>query len=141
MFDCFFSGKGILSVNVGLVLDYSLTVYATMIRLALYDTVRKSPSISADLGRGTAHFSAGQFLPLNRPDYLHEYSPYYGRPDEATSIKFTTYCARNSRNLICYMLDQAKLLTLREPEKVLKHEVERRSRLNENFGPPQKVHQ
>jgi hypothetical protein len=55
-------------VNVGPGLDYSLTVHATTIRSGLYDTARESSSISADLGKDTANFSVGYFLPLNRPD-------------------------------------------------------------------------
>jgi hypothetical protein len=35
---------------------------------------------------------------------------------------------------------QSRLLTFWEREKILKHEVERRSRLNDNFLPPQKAH-
>jgi hypothetical protein len=35
---------------------------------------------------------------------------------------------------------QIKLLTFWEIEKILKHEVERRSRLDESFDPPHKVH-
>jgi hypothetical protein len=66
----------------------------------LYDTVRESPHILADLGRGTPNFSAGHFLPLNQPDYLQEYSPYYGLSGEATSTKFIGYWARNSQNLM-----------------------------------------
>jgi hypothetical protein len=38
-------------MNVDAVLGYSLIVHATTIRSGLYDTVRESPHISADLGR------------------------------------------------------------------------------------------
>jgi hypothetical protein len=83
-------------MNMGPILDDSLIIHATTIKSGLYDTVRESPHISAELGRGNSNFSAGHFLPLNRLDYLNEYSPYYGLSGEAISTKFIRYWARNS---------------------------------------------
>jgi hypothetical protein len=87
-------------MNVSHVLDYSLTIHASTIRFGLYDTVRETAHISADLGRGTSDFSPAHLLPFNQPDYSHKYSPYYGLSGEATSTKFVRYWARNSQNLI-----------------------------------------
>jgi hypothetical protein len=64
-------------MSVDPVLDYSITVRVTMIRSGLCESVREGPCVSNDLWRGTVNFSASHFLPLNRPDYLREYSPYY----------------------------------------------------------------
>jgi hypothetical protein len=110
MLDCFFSCEGIQNVNVGPVLDYSLTVHATTIRSGLSDTVCESPPTSTDLGSGIANFSAGHLLPFNRPDYLHEYSSCYGLSDEPTSTKFVGHWARNPRNLSCCMLDHTPII-------------------------------
>jgi hypothetical protein len=57
-------------MNVGPVLDDSLTIHATVIRFGLYDTVRESPSISAGLGSGTGKFPAGHLLLVNWHDDL-----------------------------------------------------------------------
>jgi hypothetical protein len=72
MFDCFFSGEGFRSVNVGSVLDYSLTIHATTIRFGFCDTVRESLSISADLGRApqisllvTSRYSISRIIFMN----------------------------------------------------------------------------
>jgi hypothetical protein len=86
-------------MNASPVFGYSLPVHATAIRSGLYDTVRESPHISADFGQGMSNFSAGHFLPFNRPDYRHEYSPYYGLSGQATLIKFIRYWARSLQNL------------------------------------------
>jgi hypothetical protein len=95
-------------INVDPVLDYSLTV--PTIRFNLSESVRDSPSVSAGLGRGAADFSASHLLPFNRPDYLHEYSPYYGLFSNATLAKFIRYWARNSRNTICCLFDQRPII-------------------------------
>jgi hypothetical protein len=104
--DCSFSDEGIESVNVDLVLNYSLTWRITMIRSGLSESARESASISADLERGTATFSAGHLLPFNQPDYLHAYYPYHGLSGDARSTKFVMYYARDSQNMICCMSDQ-----------------------------------
>jgi hypothetical protein len=78
-------------MSAGVVLDDSLIVHTAAIRSGLDDTVRENPHISADLGRGTSDFSTGHFLPLNQPDYLHEYSPCYDLSGEVTSTKFIRY--------------------------------------------------